>query len=270
MTFMVTLIALLLERFFNWSHLRRWNWFLRYQEGVLKRLSLRTTFLGLAATIIPLLIIIILLQISLQNVLFGFVEFLFQLWILLYCLGPQNLWADSFFCVNTVQASHPIENEIRKVPPEEAAEEALLSQELINNIFIQANRRVFAVIFWFVLLGPLGAFFYRTITLSASKQSSDSLTHAYFMQNILEWLPARLMTLFFALGGHFVNVVTYWRKKTAWRLGSNDQFLVECGMAALGDEHDIPDELKLTHAINLLDRSLVITLVIIAIGVLLF
>ena len=39
MTFIITLIALLIERFFDWNHIRKWRWFLRYQSWLAVRLS---------------------------------------------------------------------------------------------------------------------------------------------------------------------------------------------------------------------------------------
>jgi hypothetical protein len=39
MAFIITFIALLIERFFDWSHLRRWRWFSKCLMVLNQRLS---------------------------------------------------------------------------------------------------------------------------------------------------------------------------------------------------------------------------------------
>jgi membrane protein required for beta-lactamase induction len=115
------------------------------------------------------------------------------------------------------------------------------------------------------------------ITLSASTSSKeedlspDLVQSASYVQDILNWIPVRLFTLFFALGGHFVNVLSCWRKKTTWGLTTNDKLLTECGIAALGDNEDTiaQDGSAGKSAIGLLDRAFVITLIVLAVFVLL-
>jgi AmpE protein len=278
MTFIVTLIALLLERFFDWSHLRRWDWFSAYQQAIMRRLPGKAPYLILGCIILPLLAATLLIQILLQNVLFGFVELLFQLFIFIYCLGQQNLWADTFASLSMlIRSDAKVDVEKLKVSFGVTETGLSLHQALLSNLFIQANRRVFAVVFWFVILGPTGALLYRTVALSASplsKQeiSPDVVIAARSLQSLLDWIPVRLLTLFFALGGHFAKVLSYWRKKAAWGLNMNDQVLTECGMAALGDndDHIAQDGSAERNAIGLLDRAFVITLVVIAVLVLVF
>jgi len=277
MTFIVTLIALLLERFFDWSHLRRWHWFAAYQRAIMQRIPGKMPNLVLAGTIIPLLLAIVLMQYLLQNVLFGFAELLFQLLVFVYCLGQQNLWADTFASINAfMQGNTQLGVDKLKTSLGVTETGPSLHQQFLSSIFVQANRRVFAVVFWFVILGPVGALLYRTIALSAVESSKQEMSPevvqaARSAQAVLDWMPVRLFTLFFALGGHFAKVLTYWRKKAAWGLDMNDKLLVECGIAALGDsdENIAQDGSAEKSAIGLLDRAFVITLVVIAALVLL-
>lgn len=278
MTFIVTLIALLLERFFDWSHLRRWDWFVSYQQAIMQRLPGKAPYLILASTIIPLLIAVLVIQLLLQNVLFGLVELVFQLLVFIYCLGQQNLWADTFASLTMlIRSDAALDVEKLKISFEVTESGVALHQKLLGSIFIQANRRVFAVVFWFVILGPVGALLYRTVVLSATltsqqEKSPEMVEAARTIQAVLDWLPIRLLTLFFALGGHFAKVLTYWRKKAAWGIDMNEKMLMECGMAALdeNDDHIAQDGSAERNAIGLLDRAFVITLVVIAIVVLLF
>ncbi len=273
MTFIVTLIALLLERFFDWSHLRRWSWYTNYQRMVMQRSKSLGPYVVLALTIVPLMLATGLIQYALQNVLFGFIELLFQLFILIYCLGQQNLWADTFASINALlQGDVGMEKLKTSFGITDTNTGEGMHRQLLTNIFIQANRRVFAIVFWFVILGPIGAVLYRTVALSAHESlkqetSPELVLSARSVQAVIDWIPVRLLTVIFALGGHFVKVLSCWRKKTVMGLDANDNLLVECGLAALGDseENIAQDGSVEKNAISLLDRAFIITLVIIAI-----
>lgn len=102
MMFIVTLVALLIERFFDWSHLRRWNWYLALQQVMYQRLPGKSAIVVLAATIIPLLLVVAIISFLLHGFLYGFGNLIFQVFILLYCFGPQNLWADVFAAINAL------------------------------------------------------------------------------------------------------------------------------------------------------------------------
>src|SRR5436190_24035618 len=107
MTFFAIFIALLLERFFDWTYLQRWNWYSRYQQMMVKPFVGKWSYGVLAWVVLPLLITVYLLTWVLGNTLFGLGGFLLQLMILLYCLGPQNLWADTFACLNALKEEDP-------------------------------------------------------------------------------------------------------------------------------------------------------------------
>lgn len=258
MTFIVTFISLIIERFFDWSHLRRWGWFTSYQHFVFKKVPKLPSYLSLALVILPLLLVVLLLQTILVGVLYGFLSLLFQILLLMYCLGPRNLWADAFQSINAVAHGDP--NGAARLQTA-----GVTDNRLIDLIFIEANNRVFALVFWFVVLGPVGAVLYRTVTLSVDSATEYGKT-ARQLKDILDWMPIRLFTFFCALGGHFVKVVSCWRNKMFLRLQSNQLVLTECGVAALGE-----DQIQVVQksAVDLIDRAFVVFLVVIAVGVLL-
>lgn len=270
MTFIVTLTALLIERFFDWSHLRGWQWYDRYQHFIAKRFSQKSKPLILALILLPVVISVYVMEILLQTTLFGLAELVFQLFIFLYCLGPQNLWADTFTCMNALTQGDTqlVSEKLKQSFGITEAQSAHSSHEqLLQHIFIAANRRVFAIVFWFFILGPVGAVFYRAVTLVTSGPSPEAAHDARSIESALNWIPVRIFTCVFALSGHFVQVVACWRKKAMQGLAINDQLLVECGAAALGKE-DIEvlaqDETAEKNVIGLLDRSFIVILVLIA------
>src|SRR3990167_7177615 len=83
MTFIVILISLLIERFFDWSHLRYWNVYLAYQNKLLKKFPTLSPYFALAFAMIPLLIIVGLMNLFIFDFFYLFV-FFFLSFILLF------------------------------------------------------------------------------------------------------------------------------------------------------------------------------------------
>jgi adenosylcobinamide-phosphate synthase len=97
----------------------------------------------------------------------------------------------------------------------------------IEQGLIDAYRQVFAVLFWFILLpGPAGAVLYRVAVLLAQEwkgtapgEDSTPMTrsHAEFgkparvLLAVLDWVPARLTALSFAVVGDFEDAAYCWR-----------------------------------------------------------
>lgn len=273
MVFIVTFIALLIERFFDWGHLRNWFWFGKAQSEFIKYGKSLSPYLLLFLSIVPFLLVVLLIQMLVNNWLYGFVELVFQLLVLLYCLGPQNLWADTFACINSL-TNNDVSPTFDKLKTRFELVETSYTKSLhwyfLNYIFIEANSRIFAVIFWFVLLGPVGAVLYRCITLSSPygfKQENEAFAQATLRaEAVLNWLPIKIFTFIFAIVGHFMQVLTCWRKNLSFSLNNNEKLLTECGISALGfeDQTHIPEDGSAEkNAISLLDRALIVTLIII-------
>ena len=90
-------------------------------------------------------------------------------------------------------------------------------------VFVQANNRVFAVVFWFLLLGPTGAWLFRVLDLMRrrlayqySRNEGEISASSYVqvvrsMHGIFAWLPARLLVLGYALAGSYEGAISAWR-----------------------------------------------------------
>src|SRR3990167_9013081 len=133
MTFIVVLVALLIERFFDWSHLRAWSWYHTYLKFIMRYLHQSSPYMMLMGTILPVLLGVSVMTWLLKGWLYGFVELVAQLAILLYCLGPQNLWAYAYGTLTAFKGS-------------DAASTSSSRKQFINSMFIEANRRIFAIL----------------------------------------------------------------------------------------------------------------------------
>jgi AmpE protein len=267
MIFIVTFVALIIERFFDWSHLRHWSWYAGLRRFVQQKLPGKSAYLLIAVDIVPLLIVVFILKCVLSGLLFGVVGLAFDLVVFLYCLGPQNLWADSFASMNALSqgdAASAVDKLKITFNITEATQAQMLPGKLLNSIFIASNSRIFAVLFWYVCLGPVGAVLYRAVTLTLQDTDADVVQKASQADELLNWLPERVFTFIFALSGQFVDVLSCWRKRVLLGLTNSNDLLTECGRAAIGlnDDKLLTDDV-FQKAISLLDRSFIIALVLV-------
>lgn len=279
MTFIVTLIALLIERFFDWSHLRNWSWFGACQRLVASKLTGKSADLIFAGSILPLALAVLVVQYLLKETLYGVGGLVLDLVVLLYCLGPQNLWADTFACLNAlVQGDAKTASD--KLKSSFGLTDMSFAQSVhghfLDSLFTQANQRVFAVVFWFFVMGPAGAVMYRLVSISASTPSSgetlpEMMRTARNAEAVLNWAPIRLLTFIFALGGNFAKVFTPWKRNVVLGLPANQAMLTDCGLAALGysETDHLPEDGSAERlTISLLDRSFLIALAVMLVLVL--
>jgi AmpE protein len=117
----------------------------------------------------------------------------------------------------------------------------------VRSVFLNALYEPFAVIFWFVILGPLGVLLY------------DFSRRANLNRYFLDWPAARVLGLGFALAGYFPPAFRYWMSA---QKSDSSLFLEEMGMLALTGEQNSPAELQ--HAQALVKRAEMMLLVAVA------
>jgi AmpE protein len=167
---------------------------------------------------------------------FGLPGFVFAVIMLFYCWGPHDL-------------DHDVEAAAAADDPDtrEAALQRLLPSEPgptprpAERVFVAALERWFAVLLWFLLLGPAGALLYR---LSHFAEASESLPEAQRqaaarLRAVLEWPAAHLMCLALAVVGNFDTVLLAWRSWHARHDGFpqlESGFLREAASASVATE----------------------------------
>jgi adenosylcobinamide-phosphate synthase len=103
-----------------------------------------------------------------------------------------------------------------------------IARQAIDIGLLEAHRHVFGVLFWFVLLpGPIGAVMYRMTEFVSRRWNprpaigSAALRADHFGQfaaaafRVIDWVPARLTALGFAIVGDFEGAVYCWRRLAA-------------------------------------------------------
>jgi membrane protein required for beta-lactamase induction len=273
MTFIITLISLLIERFFDWNHIRHWRWFTRFQNWLCVKVSAWPTNLILAISLALPVIAVALINNTLTGVLFGLLKLVFGIAVVVYCLGPTNFWAQFYVYSASLDKDKPqdnVENASALFGVPASTDPQAFHRAFTSALFIEANRRVFAVLFWYMILGPAGALLYRLTDVSYRKTATVSQPAEKF-KRILDWLPVRILSFLFAIGGHFTPVIKRWKQQAFDTPAVNEVLLADCGIVALDLSKDnlLPEDgTAEQEAVALLDRVFVITLVLLAVIVL--
>jgi len=196
--------------------------------------------------------------------------------VLIYCLAPEDLdnRLDEYITAvdeDNVGAATELAGGL--------IDETLLSENdsdeiaIIKSSLVESHKRTFGVIFWFLILGAVGALLYRLVNQindEFSEVRSGFADSNSILMNILEWPSSRLMVLGLALAGHLVDALPGWSKAEHLSFAVNDQVLTNAGIGALQYRSDVVvpereksywiDELK-----SLLNRTLIIWLAILGI-----
>jgi len=247
MNFIILLICLAAERWTNLGfNVRKFKVFELYLT-LFKSLKLNS-YLNLLIILLPILIVIVLIFFLLMFVWFGLLAFIFAFLILWYCFGD--------FVFDDKAAIHQ-ENYHDEVETQ------------VASLVMLANNHIFAVTFWFLILGPIGAVLYRVNELVSKKGANAELqTVATKFQLLLDWIPTRLLAISFGFVSHFMKVLKAWLDHILTGVSQNEQVLTACGFAAMQDDLNAsgitPAEVK-KHVLTLIDRTLIFWLVIIAI-----
>lgn len=231
MNLIALVLGLILERSLTrLLHLRELRWFDRYFDigfGWLDRLGpLAAPPAAVLLALVPSLPVF-LVAVYFSDRLFGIPYLAFAALVLLFSLGPRDLGREvEEYCAaleaGDVERSRRLAKELLEAdaPPGGPVREHALEEA----VFVQANNRLFGVIFWFMILGPVGAWSFRVVdlmrrrarfaagrNLEAGQPVGNYLQAARSVHWLVAWLPSRLLAIGYALAGSFEDAVADWR-----------------------------------------------------------
>ena len=194
---------------------------------------------GIALALAPVLLVVALLQWLLDGPLYGLPGLLFDIAVLFYSRGPRDLDVDVEAIIDAHDAPTRRAAIARLGLTGEAA--ALDGPALVEAVFANALRRWFGVLFWFLLLGPVGALLYRLSALAVDGESATGLPEqtrvgARALVTALDWPVAQLMTLAMALVGNFDTVFSAWREAGGTQFRLHTGFLGSAARASVRGE----------------------------------
>ncbi len=113
-----------------------------------------------------------------------------------------------------------------------------LARHAIERALVLAHRHVFGVFFWYVILGPGGAIAYRLADYAARTWSREALGDfggfAVAAFRVIDWVPARMTAIGFAIVGNFEDAMYAWRNFAARWADPLAGVLLSAGGGALG------------------------------------
>ncbi|MBL8202005.1 MAG: regulatory signaling modulator protein AmpE [Chromatiales bacterium] len=231
MNFLALLLGLALERVLtHLFHLREFRWLDPLFDAHLRRLratgggrNRRWSALALTALLSALLVApVALLSVALRDELLQIPYFLFAVVVLLFSLGPRDMddevedYGDALESGDVAGQQRVAEELLEKLPPPLLAER---NEAVERAIYVQANNRIFGVVFWFLVLGPTGAWAFRLLDLlrhrtevkAGEEDATATMEAVRTLHGLLAWIPARLLALGYVLAGNFEDAVESWR-----------------------------------------------------------
>lgn len=300
MNLIALLIGLVVERLATQLfHLRRLRWLDRIIDAGFERAermanwpALIPIILLVVVLVLPVFVATFLLgaKVSLGQPLAGFPYMLLAIVVLFFSFGPQDIGEDvDEYCQALTDGDAERIQQTTKaiVEGDVPADDLERIHKVEEAVCVQANNRLFAVIFWFVLLGPLGAWIYRVTDLvrrravfTAARDAQDDAPSgrlrdaAVMLHGWLAWIPARLTAIGYATAGHFDAAISAWRapdeQQDASLSEQNEYLLARVGASALALQDDAGEDLVqrgirgASAANHLVFRLLIIWAVVIA------
>lgn len=193
---------------------------------------------GVVLVLLPPVLVIALLQAALDGGLWGMAGLLFGTAVLFLSWGPRDLDRDVDAILDAPDRTSRRERIAQMVAE---AQTPGGGSGLVEAVFRNALRRWFGVLFWFLVLGPVGAIAYRLSVLAAvgpiaGEVPSTTREGARVWLAILEWPVAQLMTLALALVGNFDGVLSAWRNAEGASLQLSSRFLGAAARASVNSE----------------------------------
>jgi AmpE protein len=268
MNLIALLIGLVIERLatqlFHWRRMRWLDHIIDYGFRQVERLpnwpAIIPVILLAVVLVLPVFAVIWLLG----GTLAGFTYLLLAIVVLFFSFGPQDIGEQvDEYCEALKQGDEEtIHNAAKAILEDDVLDDAIVRAGAVEAaVCVQANNRLFAVVFWFVVFGPLGplaAWAYRVTDLvrrravfnaARSEEGEASLDRirdaAETLHSWLAWIPARLTAVGYAAAGHMDEAIAALRAPEEDRhlpmSERNERLLARVGVAALALQEQ-PDE----------------------------
>lgn len=120
-----------------------------------------------------------------------------------------------------------------------------LHQQVFDEAGYRGFERMFAVLFWFFLLGPVGALMYRLVFIQARADEQNSFSRRWLW--IIEWPAVRVLGLSFAFTGNFGGCFSRWQESVFCIKRSSSAALSASIFGALSVEDDLEQTCEITR-----------------------
>jgi len=238
------ILGILLDR--NWTGLKQWQqfgWFSKFSAFVLDKTDKHLhnpTLRYLSVLAIPVLGVMVLQEMTASWL--SPVSFLFAFVVFVYCLGSLEVEQSLEQLIKAINDKDTTNTQslIEEITSESGIEDENILDTVIQSSMNTIIDRLFGVIFWFAILGPVGAIIYRLSQELKTIYSDDPVLakSCERMLYLLNWIPARFLAISFAITGHFEGALAaYHENKETDR--TQQYLLIDiCHGALEGNETD--------------------------------
>jgi len=287
------LLAVALDRFLPDRHgLKPFAWYRDWAESIEQRFNGGTRLHGVAAVLVALvpIVLAVLLARYVLGELGAVLRFAFDVLVLYVCLDVYRLAsgaravADALEAGDVREADEQLKTLAGKGAPD--LSEPGIAHATVEAVLKQTNSVIIAPLFWFIILGPAGAVLQR---LAAELDRLWGHRYERFVEfgwaaarldDVLQWVPARITALSYAIMGSFEEALHCWRRRMHVWSDINSGPLLASGFGAMhmqnceamGDVSDydavpdglsvIPDASHIRGVVALVWRVLLFWLVI--------
>lgn len=251
MKFLVILLVLIINHY--WTRDRdvlNDKWFVKFQTWLAQRISGLPEHLAQSRWLYPLLVLALptltlgFVLLLIDGVALGLMTLLVHVAVLLALFDHVNVnglaarYLESWRRGDYESAFLLLQQRWHQVALDNCDDRSRLHQEFCRFLLSSFFQRLFAVLFWYLVLGPVGALFYHLGFLYCSRVSPHSVAAAselvLRLVYLLEWVPARLLGLTFSLAGDFVAAFARLRAVLFDLDRSAVSVVSACALAALG------------------------------------
>jgi len=282
MTLLAIILGLSIEKLMpTLLQYRRFDWLLSYQQWMKQKLSRisnwNDTFSLLVIILLPIIsVAVVHYKLYESSSLLGFA---FSVLVLAYSLGPRDIYGLTQRLIDL--PSESCTTEMRSIagqllPGPLPDDQNALFGMVKDKLLLAINTNLLAVLFWFAILGPMGAILYR-LTLTVHESQNQDTEHneeysstASMLYAILNWLPAHLTAISFSASGSFVDALHNWKNNAVKNPLSNqecDAMLISVGHGAMRveDTQDICNAKPVVDGIiAMAKRSIILGLTVLA------
>lgn len=286
MKLLALLLGLLLERVATeLLHLRELRWFDAYFDlgiAVAKRRGAGGAYLSIVVLLLLPAVPVLLLSLWLLStgVRWDLPYLTFAVLVVFLCLGPRDLGNEVHEYCNALDGGDSETAQRVLTELSEAQHPGAETDVVEDAIFVQAANRIFGVVFWFVVLGPVGAWLFRVNDLLRRRAAFEALRDPELGERVvpaiettyafLKWVPVRFAAFGYALTGSFDEAANAWRN---FRLSDelpfhcgNDRLSAAVGKAAMAGALGHPPNTSAAarSAMRLVTRTLFLWMTLIA------
>ena len=278
MNLITVLIALGVEaRLGGFDKYRDLSWFVHYCDWLEARLAGAAFWHGpgglLLTLFIPLALLGVLVYLAGQaSIVLGF---LLSFLALVYSFGPAlGSLVDSYAEALGGSDEAACREVLEKILYGDLEDGNTDQDRVISSIMLRSHEYLFAVIFWFLLLGAVGALLYCLVVNLAQRHEKIESEYAGAvsdLHNILMWPSSRMLALGFALGGSLVSALESWRTVSGHTLAVSREVITLSGFGALhyrptgeekADGHTGEFVSRLRETMALINRTLIVWLIV--------